>query len=43
MFNNKDENLTLKEKVIRDLEMETIFIDEDKIAEFTKKLEEVLA
>jgi len=46
MFNEKeccdDANLSLKEKAIKRLDKEMIFIDEKKIEEFKKKLENVL-
>ena len=47
MFNKKEccdeENLSLKEKAIKQFEEETIFIDEEKMEEFKKKLENVFA
>ena len=36
-------NMSLKEKVINQLDIEMIFIDEKKIEEFNKKLEKVFA
>ena len=47
MFNKKecsnDENLSLREKAIKQLDREMIFIDEQKLEEFKKKLENVFA
>ena len=47
MFNKKEysdeENLSLREKAIKQLDREMIFIDEQKLEEFKKKLENVFA
>jgi len=47
MFNKKEdsdeENLSLREKAIRQLDREMVFIDEQKLEEFKKKLENVFA
>jgi len=38
-----EENLSLREKAIRQLDREMVFIDEQKLEEFKKKLENVFA
>jgi len=42
MFNKYDENnLSLRDQVIKKLEMERRFIDEDKMKEFNERIENV--
>ena len=45
MFNKNEleDSGTFREKIIKQVEMEMILIDEKKIAEFNKKLENIFA